>query len=89
MSFFSSSLFHDFQMDAHRAIALWVFWVLQVLFLLARTSGEQSPLPHDHGALGQSFLKPALPVLSVLPEIDHGLKRLGTFLCTSLHSSRD
>lgn len=65
--FFSSSLSHDFQMLVHRAIALWAFWVW--LFLSAPTSAEQSPLPHDHGALGPSFLKPALPVLSVFSEI--------------------
>lgn len=66
-------------MYAHRAIALWVFWVLQGLFLLARTSGEQSPLPHDHGALGQSFLKPALPVCSALSEIRSWLEEMGLF----------
>lgn len=38
--------------------------------------------PHDHGALGQSFLKPALPVLSVLSEIWSWLEVMGTFLCT-------
>lgn len=43
---------------------------LQVLFLLARTCLGDHPLcPHDHGALGPSFLKPVL-----LPEVCLGLE---------------
>lgn len=64
IDFFFSSLFHDSQMCVHRAVA---FWVLSCRFSSCQPEplwGTHPLCPHDHGALGHGFLKPALRVLT-------------------------
>lgn len=57
-------------LPCHRA-AVFQDLLCQVLFLSAPTSVD-SPHPYDRGALGQSFLKPVLPLLPHLCFLSFG-----------------
>lgn len=82
ISFFFSSVSHDFQMCVHRATASGSsvscrFSSCQPEPLRTTLSAPMIMVPWSKP------LKPALPVLSVLSEICSWLEVIGTFLCTN------